>query len=94
MALPAAEAADELLVCVTAPPSPGLPIRTDTFVFEGATWVEVAEELEQVVRTDTVPGICLPGGSLGREGLEAFQETKHVHIETKLEIKDWWYPYG
>jgi acyl-CoA reductase-like NAD-dependent aldehyde dehydrogenase len=34
------------------------------------------------------------GRELGREGLEAFQETKHVHIETKLEIKEWWYPYG
>jgi betaine-aldehyde dehydrogenase len=34
------------------------------------------------------------GRELGREGLEAFQETKHVHIEPKLEIKDWWYPYG
>jgi acyl-CoA reductase-like NAD-dependent aldehyde dehydrogenase len=34
------------------------------------------------------------GRELGREGLEAFQETKHVHIETRLEIKDWWYPYG
>src|SRR3712207_5322655 len=34
------------------------------------------------------------GRELGREGLEAFQETKHVHIETKIEVKDWWYPYG
>jgi acyl-CoA reductase-like NAD-dependent aldehyde dehydrogenase len=34
------------------------------------------------------------GRELGREGLEAFQETKHVHIETKIELKDWWYPYG
>ena len=34
------------------------------------------------------------GRELGREGLEAFQETKHVHIETELEVKDWWYPYG
>ena len=34
------------------------------------------------------------GRELGREGLEAFQETKHVHIETKLEVKEWWYPYG
>jgi betaine-aldehyde dehydrogenase len=33
------------------------------------------------------------GRELGAEGLEAFQETKHVHLETKLEIKDWWYPY-
>ena len=34
------------------------------------------------------------GRELGREGLEAFQETKHVHIETEIEAKDWWYPYG
>lgn len=34
------------------------------------------------------------GRELGAEGLEAFQETKHVHIETRLEIKEWWYPYG
>ena len=29
-----------------------------------------------------------------REQLDAYQETKHVHIETKLEVKEWWYPYG
>ncbi|CAN5450082.1 aldehyde dehydrogenase family protein [soil metagenome] len=34
------------------------------------------------------------GRELGREGLEAFQETKHVHIETEIGLKDWWYPYG
>ncbi len=34
------------------------------------------------------------GRELGREGLEAFHETKHVHIETEIEAKDWWYPYG
>ena len=34
------------------------------------------------------------GRELGREGLEAFQETKHVHMETKIEAKEWWYPYG
>jgi betaine-aldehyde dehydrogenase len=34
------------------------------------------------------------GRELGREGLEAFQETKHVHIETEIEAKDWWYPDG
>ena len=34
------------------------------------------------------------GRELGREGIEAFQETKHVHIETEIEVKDWWYPYG
>jgi acyl-CoA reductase-like NAD-dependent aldehyde dehydrogenase len=34
------------------------------------------------------------GRELGREGLEAFRETKHVHIESELAPKDWWYPYG
>jgi acyl-CoA reductase-like NAD-dependent aldehyde dehydrogenase len=34
------------------------------------------------------------GRELGSEGLEAFRETKHVHIETKIGLKDWWYPYG
>ncbi len=33
------------------------------------------------------------GRELGREGLEAFQETKHVHMETRIEPKEWWYPY-
>ncbi len=33
------------------------------------------------------------GRELGREGLEAFQETKHVHIESEIAAKDWWYPY-
>jgi acyl-CoA reductase-like NAD-dependent aldehyde dehydrogenase len=33
------------------------------------------------------------GRELGQEGLEAFQETKHVHIETKIAAKEWWYPY-
>jgi acyl-CoA reductase-like NAD-dependent aldehyde dehydrogenase len=34
------------------------------------------------------------GRELGQEGLEAFQETKHVHLESRWEPKDWWYPYG
>ncbi|MBA2616160.1 MAG: aldehyde dehydrogenase [Actinobacteria bacterium] len=34
------------------------------------------------------------GRELGQEGLEAFQETKHVHIETEIAPKEWWYPYG
>ena len=34
------------------------------------------------------------GRELGREGLEAFQESKHVHIDPKVEEKEWWYPYG
>lgn len=34
------------------------------------------------------------GRELGREGLEAFQETKHIHIETEIAAKDWWFPYS
>ncbi|HZB05178.1 MAG TPA: aldehyde dehydrogenase family protein [Thermoleophilaceae bacterium] len=34
------------------------------------------------------------GRELGQEGLEAFQDTKHVHMETKIAPKEWWYPYG
>ncbi len=34
------------------------------------------------------------GRELGREGLEAFQETKHVHVETEIAPKEWWYPYS
>ena len=34
------------------------------------------------------------GRELGREGLEAFQETKHVHVETEISPKEWWYPYS
>ncbi|MBJ7471189.1 MAG: aldehyde dehydrogenase [Solirubrobacteraceae bacterium] len=34
------------------------------------------------------------GRELGPEGLEAFQETKHVHLDPRIERKDWWYPYG
>ncbi len=34
------------------------------------------------------------GRELGQEGLEAFQETKHAHIETRIAPKEWWYPYG
>ena len=41
---------------------------------------------------ESLPAVV--GGELGREGLEAFQETKHVHIETEIAPKEWWYPYG
>jgi len=34
------------------------------------------------------------GRELGPEGLEAFQETKHVHIDPRIERKEWWYPYS
>jgi betaine-aldehyde dehydrogenase len=34
------------------------------------------------------------GRELGTEGLDAFREAKHVHMDSVIEIKDWWYPYG
>jgi len=34
------------------------------------------------------------GRELGPEGLEAFQETKHIHLDPTIARKDWWYPYG
>ena len=33
------------------------------------------------------------GRELGSEGLEDFRQTKHVHIDTKMDVKSWWYPY-
>ncbi len=33
------------------------------------------------------------GRELGAEGLEAFRETKHVHLDWEAQPKDWWYPY-
>ncbi len=34
------------------------------------------------------------GCELGHEGLEAFQESKHFHIDPRVERMGWWYPYG
>ncbi len=31
---------------------------------------------------------------LGIEGLDAFRETKHVHLDYRQEIKSYWYPYA
>jgi len=33
------------------------------------------------------------GRELGSEGLEAFRDTKHIHLDYKLEAKPYWYPY-
>jgi len=33
------------------------------------------------------------GRELGEEGIEEFQETKHVHWDFGMERKTWWYPY-
>ena len=34
------------------------------------------------------------GRELGLEGLEEFRQSKHVHIDTKMDPKAWWYPYS
>lgn len=34
------------------------------------------------------------GRELGIEGLDDFRQTKHVHIDTKADVKSWWYPYS
>lgn len=34
------------------------------------------------------------GRELGTEGLDAFREAKHVHMDSEIEVKEWWYPYG
>ena len=34
------------------------------------------------------------GRELGQEGLDAFREPKHVHIDWKMEPKAYWYPYA
>src|SRR5215510_10614450 len=40
-------------------------------------------------------GMRMSGGGreLGLEGIEEFRETKHVHLDYKLEPKPYWYPY-
>ena len=41
-------------------------------------------------------GMKMSGGAreLGQEGLDEFRETKHVHWDFKMGMKEWWYPYG
>jgi len=33
------------------------------------------------------------GRELGEEGLDAFREPKHVHLDYVMEPKPWWFPY-
>ena len=33
------------------------------------------------------------GRELGEEGLDAFREPKHVHLDYVMERKSYWYPY-
>jgi betaine-aldehyde dehydrogenase len=34
------------------------------------------------------------GRELGQEGLDEFQQVKHVHWDIEAGVKDYWYPYG
>ncbi len=34
------------------------------------------------------------GTELGPEGLDEFRYSKHIHIDTKMDPKSWWYPYA
>ena len=34
------------------------------------------------------------GRELGEEGLDAFREPKHVHLDYVMERKSYWYPYS
>lgn len=40
-------------------------------------------------------GMKASGGAreLGPEGLEGFRQAKHIHIDAKMDVKSWWYPY-
>ena len=40
-------------------------------------------------------GMKASGGAreLGPEGLEEFRQAKHIHIDAKMDVKSWWYPY-
>jgi betaine-aldehyde dehydrogenase len=33
------------------------------------------------------------GRELGEEGLDAFREPKHVHLDYEMEVKQYWFPY-
>lgn len=58
----------------------------------GTVWIN-----DPLTDNDAGPfgGMKMSGGSreLGEEGLEEFQETKHVHWDFSMEEKIWWYPY-
>ena len=67
--------------------------------------IEAAERLEAGmvwVNNPLIDNDALPfggwkmsglGRELGRQGLDAFRQTKMVIIDHKPKIHDWWYPY-
>jgi betaine-aldehyde dehydrogenase len=59
----------------------------------GTVWVN-----DPLTDNEAAPfgGMKSSGGAreLGPEGLEEFRQAKHVHIDTKMDAKAWWYPYA
>jgi acyl-CoA reductase-like NAD-dependent aldehyde dehydrogenase len=59
----------------------------------GTVWIN-----DPLTDNDAGPfgGMKMSGNAreLGPEGLEAFRETKHVHLDGRANRKPWWYPYG
>ena len=47
-------------------------------------------ETRLLIGGEQVPGV---GDPLEVENPYS-EETKHVHIETQIALKEWWYPYG
>jgi acyl-CoA reductase-like NAD-dependent aldehyde dehydrogenase len=74
-------------------------LRTETFgpvapvQRVGTVWIN-----DPLTDNDAGPfgGTKMSGNAreLGREGLESFRETKHVHLDGRANRKPWWYPYG
>ncbi len=70
----------------------GIAMRAMEFIKAGTFWIN-----DPLTDNDAGPfggmrhsGI---GRELGAEGLDAFREPKHVHIDYVMERKPWWYPY-
>ena len=70
----------------------GIAMRAMEFIKAGTFWIN-----DPLTDNDAGPfggmrhsGI---GRELGAEGLDAFREPKHVHLDYLMERKSWWYPY-
>jgi len=52
--------------------------------------------VEDPAREETIAAVGTPDAEQLDAAIAAARtaQREHVHIETKLEIKDWWYPYG
>jgi len=70
----------------------GVAMRAMEFIKAGTFWIN-----DPLTDNDAGPfggmrhsGI---GRELGAEGLDAYREPKHVHLDYVMERKSWWYPY-